>query len=384
MSASELREHASYLSDKNKLDGYLRALSLLLSGGDKVVLDLGAGTGILGLLAARAGARLVYAVDSGSILGPAADVANRSGLADRVVHVRGRSTEIDLPEPVDVAVCDQIGGFVYDAGVLEYFADVRRRLLAADGVLMPAGFRLFLAAASCGRVRDQVELWRSSPAGFEFDHFADLAVNTEHRVEGNEVRMLSPGVEVARIESDHTGPINGAGEVVIDVAGQCDGLVGFFEAEMGGEVTLTNHPSSSDRMNRWCNFYPFSTGVDVEVGQKVSVQIDVRPLLPAVTWRVKIRCENDIVLMNERHSTLLGQFLAVDDLRRSAGDPISATRVGDAVRRALGLADGLRSTDQVLDEVQAELGSAVWSPSVEHAVRTALLRFTELAGPEVS
>lgn len=376
MSARQLGEHYSYLRDLRKLKAYERALTNQLRGSYKVVLDLGTGTGLLGVLAARAGAARVYAVDSGRIIGPAAEVARRSGLTDRIIHVRCRSDELDLPEAVDLAVCDQIGGFVYDAGVLEYFSDVRRRLLAPDGVLLPAGFRMFLAPAECSTVREQIDLWGSRPAGFDFGVFRELAINTEHRVNDDEVEILAAPVEVARIPSDHIESIKGEGETDVVVGGRCDGLVGFFEADMGGGVTLTNRPGDPERMHRWCNFYPISSAVPVTAGQHVHVDIDVRPLLPAVTWRVTIRSSDGEVLTNERHSTLLGEFVGADDLRRGAGSVIRATPVGDAVAHALRLADGSRSTDQVIREVRTIVSGFPRSPAVEQTVRDVIERFS--------
>jgi predicted RNA methylase len=128
VSSSELIEHAGYFRDSRKISAYQQALDNVVREGD-VVVDLGAGTGLLGLLALRAGAGRVYMVDRGSILGPAQEIAARNGFADRMVAVRGSSTDIVLPERADVIVCDQIGGFVYDAGVLDFFDDARRRLL---------------------------------------------------------------------------------------------------------------------------------------------------------------------------------------------------------------------------------------------------------------
>ena len=80
MTASELAEHAGYLGDEAKLKSYGDALEAVVADGREVVLDLGAGSGILGLLAARVGARRVYAVDSGPIVGAAAEVAARSAI----------------------------------------------------------------------------------------------------------------------------------------------------------------------------------------------------------------------------------------------------------------------------------------------------------------
>lgn len=375
MSGSELAEHAGYLGDAAKLGAYDRALSVLLGSGGRSVLDLGSGTGILGLLAARAGARLVYAVDSGSVIGPAAEVAARSPYANRIVHLRGRSTEIYLPEQVDVAVCDQIGGFVHDAGVLEAFADVRRRLLAPGGELVPSYFRLFLAPAECEVIRDQIELWGSSPAGIDFSSFRESAVNSEHTVEGDEARLLAAGVQIAEIAADHTSPIIGSGTAVVVEDGRCDGLVGWFEADMGGGATLTNRPGDPGRMRRWCTFYPLSSGVDVGKGDTVKFRVDVRPLLHAVTWQVTITVAGEPGA-NLRHSTLLGRFLTHDDLVRASGTPVVATAAGSTVARLLALADGTRSTDQVIAQLRDEHLLGTDDPSLEQTLRHTLERFS--------
>ncbi len=55
---SPLREHMGYVSDAHRLAIYRRAMVAVVKPGD-VVLDLGAGTGILGVLACQAGAARV-------------------------------------------------------------------------------------------------------------------------------------------------------------------------------------------------------------------------------------------------------------------------------------------------------------------------------------
>ncbi len=192
--------------------------------------------------------------------------------------------------------------------------------------------------------------------------------------------MLGPGVQVGVIESDHTDPIKGEGAAVVADSGRCDGLVGWFTAELGGGATLTNQPESSVRMQRWCNVYPLSEGVEVEPGDVVEVSIDVRPLLRAVTWRVTVTAgDGQREKTDERHSTLLGRFLAPDDLDRSHGVPIEATEIGNAVARALELADGSRSTEEIMMQVGTEFPLTSLPPLADRALRDLLGRFSTVS-----
>src|SRR3954462_4954787 len=106
----EIDEHREYLSDPARIDAYRRAMTEVVRAGD-VVIDVGAGTGILGLLACEAGAARVYAVDAGPILDLARAIAQANGFGDRIIHVRELSTRAVIPELADVVVTDQIGHF---------------------------------------------------------------------------------------------------------------------------------------------------------------------------------------------------------------------------------------------------------------------------------
>ena len=88
-----------------------------------VVVDLGSGTGILGLLACQAGAKRVYSIEETGLIELARDIGRTNGLADRIRFIKGLSTRVDLPEPADVILADQIGHFGFEAGLFDYFSD---------------------------------------------------------------------------------------------------------------------------------------------------------------------------------------------------------------------------------------------------------------------
>jgi 16S rRNA G966 N2-methylase RsmD len=172
-------EHRRYLSDQARVSAFCQAVGEVVKPGD-VVLDLGAGTGILGLLACRAGARRVYAIEAGEVVELAREICSANGFQDRMVFIKGTSTRVDLPERVDVLLADQIGPFGFEAGLLEYFSDARERFLKPNGVMIPCCLELYVAPVECPELSDQVEFWNDRPAGFDFRPARLLAANTSY------------------------------------------------------------------------------------------------------------------------------------------------------------------------------------------------------------
>ena len=342
MSRDEIAEHAGYVGDRVKLAAYERALRHVIRPGDRV-LDLGTGTGVLGMLAAAAGAGKVYAVDSGSIIGPAETIAVANGFRDRMEFIRESSGRLQLPEPVDVVVGDQIGGMVYDAGVLDYYADVGSRLMRPGGTFIPGEFSLAVAPVAAPHWERWVGIWRTRPSGLDLSPMFDLATNTEFRVDLDPEDHLGPEVCWATVAADHVEPIAGTVELEITRPGRLTGLAGTFVAQLCPGVELANSPQHHERFDRWQNFYPLREPVDVGEGDRVEVTLDVRPKSYLATWHAVVTTSAGSP-SGTRSSTVLGQFLSPTDAARAAGQvapPVSELLAAD--RYALELVDGHRT-----------------------------------------
>ncbi len=352
VSRNEITEHAGYVRDEVKLAAYRAALAEVVKPG-MTVLDLGAGTGILGLLAAEAGARRVYAVDGGSIVGAARAVAQVNGYADRIVGLRQLSTRVTLPSPVDVAVCDQIGGLAYDAGILGYFRDARTRMLVPGGSLVPGSFQLFLAPVTTDFWTKTVGVWDTRPAGFDLSPMAEHAANTEFRVELEPPAFLAKPALFAKVAADCDDPIRGTVELRVERGGELHGIAGMFIAQLSPSVTLTNCPLWPSFFRRWQTFYPLRRAVTVAPGDVVVAKFDVRPRSYLTTWTVTVhRAVSGAGPVAQRSSTVLGRLLTPDDLavERGAAVPHHSPAVA-ADRYALELVDGSRSLGEIIQLV---------------------------------
>src|SRR6185295_7622840 len=117
----------------SRLDQYARAIARTIRPGD-VVVDLGAGTGILSFLACAAGAHCVYAIEASDAIGYGELLASAGGFQDRVRFIRSPSTRVTLPQRVDAIIGDIHDTFGLQASGIGSVLDARDRLLKPGGV----------------------------------------------------------------------------------------------------------------------------------------------------------------------------------------------------------------------------------------------------------
>ncbi|CDQ77156.1 unnamed protein product [Oncorhynchus mykiss] len=95
---------------------------------DKVVLDVGCGSGILSFFAAQAGARKVYAVEASTMAQHAEVLVNTNRLGDRVVVIPGKVEEVTLPEQVDIIISEPMGYMLFNERMLESYLHAKKFL----------------------------------------------------------------------------------------------------------------------------------------------------------------------------------------------------------------------------------------------------------------
>jgi SAM-dependent methyltransferase len=332
MSLGELSEHRLYWADTVKIDRYRRALAALITP-DSVVLDLGCGTGLLGLLAVQLGARRVYAVDSGSIIALAEEIAAANGATDRITHIQAMSTSVELPEQVDIVVADQLGGLAYEPGMFRYYADARQRLLKPGGSFIPDRLRLMLAPVETIEMTNEVDFWRSSPAGLDVSPAAAYAASNVHSPQLTADNLLADPVVVREQLSSINESFAVEAEFVVERDGVLQGIAGMFEAVMVDGVLMSNNPRSDDYMeHRWNSVYPLSQPVPVSLGDRVTTSLDVGVSDERVTWTIAV--DNGEATGTFTGSTFFAAFLTANDVRRLSKDYVPAIGPKGAVWRS--------------------------------------------------
>ncbi|EXB38812.1 Protein arginine N-methyltransferase 1.1 [Morus notabilis] len=130
---------------------------------NKVVLDVGAGTGILSLFCAKAGAKHVYAVECSQMADMAKQIVEANGFSDVITVLKGKMEELELPVPkVDIIVSEWMGYFLLFENMLNTVLYARDKWLANDGIVLPDKASLYLTAIEDAEYKDdKIEFWNN-------------------------------------------------------------------------------------------------------------------------------------------------------------------------------------------------------------------------------
>jgi hypothetical protein len=340
-----LEEHLGYIADRTRLDRFRAAIAEVLRSGDRVA-DLGCGSGILGLLCLQAGASHVYAIESSNVAEVARRTLTRSGYGDRATIVRNLSQRVELPERVDLLICDHVGFFGVDYGILQLLRDARRRFLKTDGRMIPARLRLWIAAVESTAGHEMAERWGSQAIVPDFRWLREGAVNSRHAIELSQVDVASTPAQICDIDlaADHPDFFSWRTELRIERDCVIHGLGGWFDCALAPDIWMTNSPLAGAPIKRSQAFLPIDEPVAAKEGDRVLVHIMARPADNLLAWSL------DFPAVGRRfdQSTWQALLLAPEDLMRSRPERVPRpSREGRAHGIVLGYCDGLRTAREI-------------------------------------
>jgi len=310
-----LDEHYSYLADSTKVARYQAAISRLVRPGH-TVLDLGCGSGLLGLMALRAGAARVFFVDRGSVIEMARRVIGEAGFGSRAIFIQATSYEVDLPDQADVVLCDHIGYFGFDYDILKLLDDAHRRFLRPGGQLVPRQVDLKIAPVESSACRLLVQRWRDGSVPPEFAWVATPAANLKHAVTLAPDDLLATPATLASLElgRDAADFFTWQATFELERDADLDGLAGWFDCVLDDDIRMTNAPGADDRIERPQAFLPLEQPVKVRAGQRIEATVMARPHDQVIAWTVDLPHSGQ----RFRHSTFFGLDLE-NAVRRMGG-----------------------------------------------------------------
>jgi len=144
---------------------------------DKVVLDVGCGTGILSMFAAQAGAKLVVGIDCSEILVQARQIVKDNHLDHVITLLKGKVEEVTLPvEKVDIIISEWMGYFLLYESMLDTVIFARDKWLVPGGLIFPDKATLYLTAIEDSDYKEEkINFW-DKVYGFNMSCIKEMAL----------------------------------------------------------------------------------------------------------------------------------------------------------------------------------------------------------------
>jgi len=331
---------------------YRAALSRLITP-ESVVLDLGAGTGILGLMAASLGAARVYQVEPATPLEVSMELASANHLADKMIPLPGRIEEVALPEQVDVILSVFTGNFLLEEDLLPSLFYARDRYLKAGGALLPDKARMWCApVAMPGFYTDMIDCWLDEQVEISHAALKKYAVNSiyyEHFDSHPHELLAAPGMlRAVDFNCADEASCQSALQFKLNQDADVHGFLGWFDMQLG-DTWLGTGPA--DAPTHWSQgFLPVDPVIRADAGALLELEID-RPEFGEWSWRWQYRDQS------ARHSQFLSRPFTPEVLRkRSDGYQPQLTQQGRMANWVLRHMDGSRTVTDLAEGLVRELG----------------------------
>jgi SAM-dependent methyltransferase len=289
---AEIEVHRTMICDRVRTEAFRRAINSMVRPGD-IVLDVGAGSGILSMFAARAGAARVYAVERTTVAVLAQQLAAANRLADIIQVIHGDIMDLELPERVDVIVSEWLGGFGIDEGMLAPVIAARERWLKPGGVMVPRTVAAWAALVHDRYLSETLQFLQDNPYGLTLDGLVEITVNEisysgtfRHLTAGD--RRSEPGrlwttdAELISLEQAQA-PHEAETLLAVRDHGTANALALWFSADLAPGIALAVGPG--DPPTHWgMTTAPLRAPVELTPDMVIRAKVRTAPAQPLGTW----------------------------------------------------------------------------------------------------
>ena len=282
--------HRTLIADRARNEAFHLALRTVIEPGKTTVADIGAGTGLIGLLAARIGAREVHLYEFAEVVRVAEAVIAANGVTNCHLYPC-HSTEMRSPPRVDVVVSETLGNYPLEENIITTMRDARRRHLRTGGVIIPNRIVQVVAPVVVPRIHLELTVWDRVGFGLDFAPARTISLNNAY------VRTLAPAellddgrsaavwdrVDLARSPATRR---NGEARWRLARGTMIYGFATWWMAELVPGVQISTAPGAP--WTHWEQLYfPLLAPIEGEAGETVAVRIGSRSSPAAgthLTW----------------------------------------------------------------------------------------------------
>jgi len=369
-----LDEFGDMIADQGRFGAYAKAIGRAVRPGD-VVVDVGCGPGIFALLACRAGAKRVYAIDAGDVLPLARQLAAANGFTDRMVFLHADSRQLTLPERANVLVSDIRGALPLFAEALPSIEDARNRFLAEGGILIPQRDTIYATVLETPDYYDRRTSPWKNPGGLDLHSALSLVLNGVYKVRSQPQQLLTDPQMFCTLDYTHPFSSRAAADFCFCItrSGLGHGITLWFETQLFEDIGFSTAPGSLGTVYGQ-GFLPWLEPVPLAAGQHVEIALHADPVGGDYIWRwdTKIAAFNGQPERVFHQSTFEGAQFSSEALRRRSVDHVPIlSEAGEAERWLLQAMDGATPLREIAEAAAQKFPKVFRRP--EDALRRASL-----------
>jgi protein arginine N-methyltransferase 1 len=269
--------HRTLIADRVRNEAFGRALAAVIRRGETTVADIGAGTGLLSLMAAKLGAREVFLYEAVEVASVAAKAlkANRA----RKCHLFPcHSTEMVDPPKVDVVVSETLGNYPFEEHIIETLNDARRRFMKPGGIVIPRRITQFVAPVISERIHLELSAWDET--GFDLSAAKTMSFNNIYVRTLIPTELLDGGVpakvwDAIDFAKENRSTRKGDAEWMVRTSVTVYGFASWWSAELTPGIVLSTAPGEA--RTHWEQLYfPLLSPLTLEAGETVAVSLRSR------------------------------------------------------------------------------------------------------------
>jgi predicted RNA methylase len=271
--------------DERRNHAYTEALKQVITP-DSVVLDLGAGLGIHGLLAAQLGAKRVYLVEPEDIIAVTQEIVNANGYGDRVHCLQGKIEDVHIPEPVDIILSVFTGNFLLEEDLLPSLFYARDKYLKSGGALIPSAGVMEAAPVHNPEIyREEIEVWSDAPHGIVHTPARAYASQSVYYYrnkisQSNYLAEPQSLMELDFYTATHTN-CKVSATYSVKTPSLCHGWAGWFKMKLG-DTWLSTAPHEPP-LHWSAAFLPLDPPLPVTADESITLNLQ-RPMGGDWTW----------------------------------------------------------------------------------------------------
>lgn len=316
-----LRDFGAMIADAGRFGAYSRAIAATVRPGDTVA-EIGCGPGVFSLLACRAGARRVFAIESEDSIQFARQLAAANGFTDRIEFFQCDSRKAELPERVNVIVSDLRGVLPLYDHVIPSLEDARQRLLVMDGIMIPQRDTLKAAVIEAEEFYSCLTSpWRNAVPGVDLSPSLLPILNQFYGSSFKNDQLLTEAQDWGVLDYTVGAATQVTAELDFQVAreGTAHGVCLWFETELFEGIGYSSGPGALGTVYGQL-FLPWLEPVAVEKEQEIRLGLHADLVGQDYIWRweTRISAAAKHAELHFQQSTFLGANFSPQSLRRQA------------------------------------------------------------------